>query len=265
MGDERIRIDPVPATDREAPERGESFRYSRAAEARATAGPPPWRRCVMRLRHRGEDTARAPLGRAFGARSGDKGGNANLGVWARTDDAYVWLHRTLTVERLRELMPAETEGLEVTRYELPNLRAINFVIVGLLGRGVAASTRTDPQAKGLGEYLRAKVVDLPTAAARRGAGCARHGGCAARPPASPTVLTATNPDRPPCTSPPSTSSSDRPSARSSSGRSTPTSTSGRRRASSRPTSSSPSSLRPGCSAWSTTPSTAVRAPTTATR
>ena len=102
------------------------------------------------------------LGRLFGARSGDKGGNANIGVWARTDDAFVWLHRFLTVERIRQLMPAETDGLEVLRYELPNLRALNIVIVGLLGRGVAASTRTDPQAKGLGEYLRAKVVEIPS-------------------------------------------------------------------------------------------------------
>jgi Acyclic terpene utilisation family protein AtuA len=109
-----------------------------------------------------DPTAAIALGRAFGARSGDKGGNANVGVWARRDDAYAWLHRFLTVERLRELMPAETEDLEVRRYELPNLRALNFVIIGLLGRGVAASTRLDPQAKGLGEYLRAKVVDLPT-------------------------------------------------------------------------------------------------------
>jgi hypothetical protein len=106
-------------------------------------------------------TVRAPLGLVVGARSGDKGGNANLGVWARTDEAYDWLSWLLTVERLRALMPAETEGLEVVRHDLPNLRAINFVIVGLLGRGVAASTRTDPQAKGLGEYLRAKHVDLP--------------------------------------------------------------------------------------------------------
>jgi len=98
----------------------------------------------------------------FGARSGDKGGNANIGVWAVDDRSYIWLHRFLTVERLRALMPAETDGLKVVRYELPNLRALNFVIVGLLGRGVAASTRTDPQAKGLGEYLRAKVVDIPT-------------------------------------------------------------------------------------------------------
>jgi len=67
----------------------------------------------------------------------------------------------LTTERVKEHFAAVCEGT-VTRYELPNLRALNFVIVGLLGRGVAASTRTDPQAKGLGEYLRAKVVELPT-------------------------------------------------------------------------------------------------------
>mgnify|MGYP001309592782 CR=1 FL=1 len=59
-------------------------------------------------------------------------------------------------------MPAETQGLRVDRHELANLRALNFVIHGLLGRGVAASTRTDPQAKGLGEYLRAKVIPIPT-------------------------------------------------------------------------------------------------------
>jgi hypothetical protein len=107
-------------------------------------------------------TARVPLGRLVGARSGDKGGLANVGVWCRTDDAYAWLSNELTVERLRELMPAETTGLEVERYELPNLRALNFVIVGLLGEGVASSGRLDAQAKGLGEYLRAKVVDIPT-------------------------------------------------------------------------------------------------------
>jgi hypothetical protein len=108
-------------------------------------------------------TTRVALGRLFGARSGDKGGNGNVGVWARSDDAYDFLAWFLTVDRLRELMPAETEGLEVERYELPNLRAVNFIIKGLLGRGVAASTRSDPQAKGLGEYLRAKIADVPVA------------------------------------------------------------------------------------------------------
>ena len=108
----------------------------------------------------GGPTRRVPLGTVFGARSGDKGGNANLGVWARSDSGYAWLAHYLTIERFRELV-SEARDLEVQRYELPNLRSVNFVIVGLLGEGVASSTRTDPQAKSLGEYLRAKMVDLP--------------------------------------------------------------------------------------------------------
>jgi hypothetical protein len=107
-------------------------------------------------------TSRAPLGAIFGARSGDKGGNANVGVWARSDAAYAWLADFLTVARFKELV-SESRDLEVLRYELPNLRALNFVVVGLLGEGVSSSTRPDPQAKSLGEYLRAKIVDLPMA------------------------------------------------------------------------------------------------------
>ena len=108
------------------------------------------------------ETVRAPLGRVVGARSGDKGGNANVGVWVRTDDAYAWLDELLTVDRFKALLP-ETATLEVERHPLPNLRALNFVVRGLLGEGVASSTRMDPQAKGLGEYLRAKHVDIPVA------------------------------------------------------------------------------------------------------
>ena len=95
-----------------------------------------------------------------GARSGDKGGNANLGVWGRTAAGYRWLEAFLTVDRLRDLMP-ETAGLVVERHAFPNIAALNFVIHGLLGDGVASSTRLDPQAKTLGEYLRAKVVEVP--------------------------------------------------------------------------------------------------------
>jgi hypothetical protein len=105
-------------------------------------------------------TRRAPLGLAFGARSGDKGGDANLGVWARTDAGYRWLAHELTTDRLRVLLP-EAADLAVDRFELPNLRALNFVLHGLLGEGVAASTRFDPQAKALGEWLRSRLVDLP--------------------------------------------------------------------------------------------------------
>ena len=96
----------------------------------------------------------------IGARSGDKGGNANIGVWVQSQEQYEWLEGFLTTDKLQELLP-ETQSLLVKRAELPNLLALNFVIVGLLEEGVAASTRMDAQAKGLGEYLRAKTVDLP--------------------------------------------------------------------------------------------------------
>ncbi len=117
----------------------------------------------------GGPTEPLPLGAAFGARSGDKGGDANLGIWADSQEGYAWLARHLGVERFKALVP-EAADLEVRRYPLPNLLALNFVVAGLLGEGVSSSTRFDPQAKGLGEYLRAKIVDLPVALARRGGG-----------------------------------------------------------------------------------------------
>jgi hypothetical protein len=103
---------------------------------------------------------RVPLGTVAGARSGDKGGNANIGLWTRTDAEYDWLRGYLDEDRFRLLLP-EAAALEVRRFALPNLRAVNFVVVGLLGEGVAASVRADPQAKGLGEYLRSRVVEVP--------------------------------------------------------------------------------------------------------
>ncbi len=105
-------------------------------------------------------TRRTPLGMVAGARSGDKGGSANVGVWVRTDEQWRWLAHTLTVEKLRELLP-ETADLPVIRHLLPNLRAVNFVIDGILGEGVAYQARFDPQAKGLGEWLRSRHVDIP--------------------------------------------------------------------------------------------------------
>jgi hypothetical protein len=105
-------------------------------------------------------TQRAPLGRIAAARSGDKGGSANVGVWVRTDEQWRWLANTLTVELLKQLLP-ETADLPVTRHLLPNLRAVNFVIEEILGQGVAYQARFDPQAKGLGEWLRSRHVDIP--------------------------------------------------------------------------------------------------------
>ncbi len=105
-------------------------------------------------------TRRVPLGTIAGARSGDKGGNANIGVWVRNDRAWEWLHSYLDVAELKRLLP-ETAELLVTRHVLANLRAINFVIEGILGEGVASNVRFDPQAKALGEWLRSRHVDVP--------------------------------------------------------------------------------------------------------
>jgi len=141
IGEETIPIAPVTAPTR--------FTPSVAPPARPR-GPLP------------ATTRTVPLGSICGARSGDKGGNANVGVWVRAPEAYRWLAAYLTAERLRELLP-EARALPVERHELPNLLALNFVIKGLLGDGVAASLRKDPQAKSLGEYLRAKLVPIPEA------------------------------------------------------------------------------------------------------
>ena len=107
-------------------------------------------------------TVQIPLGRLCGARSGDKGGNANVGLWAISVPAYDWLRQFLTTERFRELL-TEASVLEIDRYELPNLLALNFVVHGILAPGVSGTARPDPQAKGLGEYLRSRVVTAPSA------------------------------------------------------------------------------------------------------
>lgn len=108
----------------------------------------------------GGKTVRMPFGRVFATRSGDKGGNANLGVWAKTPEAYAFLREFLTIDKLKGLLK-DISAFEMERYEFPNLLAVNFYIMGVLGEGVAASLRSDPQAKTLGEYLRAKIIDLP--------------------------------------------------------------------------------------------------------
>jgi hypothetical protein len=137
----RVTIDPPPTAS--APEESAS-----GDPPAATGGDAPG--ATRRLR----------LGTIIGARSGDKGGNANVGFWARREAAFAWLRNELTVERLRALLP-EASTLVIERYELPNLLAVNFVIRGLLGEGVASSTRPDAQAKSLGEYLRSRLVDIP--------------------------------------------------------------------------------------------------------
>jgi len=100
------------------------------------------------------------LGEIVHARSGDKGGDANVGVWVRDAQAWEWLWSTLTVDELRHLLP-ETRALPIERYELPNLGAVNFVIRGLLGTGATSSLRLDAQAKALGEWLRSRSIKVP--------------------------------------------------------------------------------------------------------
>ena len=100
------------------------------------------------------------FGKIFGTRSGDKGGCANLGVWAKTQDAYSFLYDFLTVEKLKELLP-DLEKFVIDRYELPNIFSLNFYVHGILQEGVSSSTRMDGQAKSLGEYLRAKKINFP--------------------------------------------------------------------------------------------------------
>lgn len=126
-------------------------------------------------------TRRAPLGAVAGARSGDKGGDANVGVWVESDPAWAWLRDTLTVGAFKALLP-ETAPLEVTRHLLPALRALNFTVTGVLGDGVASGHRFDPQAKALGEWLRARHLDIPESLLQ-----------AAAPPATPPATTPEGP------------------------------------------------------------------------
>ncbi|HET7352113.1 MAG TPA: acyclic terpene utilization AtuA family protein [Marmoricola sp.] len=109
-------------------------------------------------------TRRIPLGTFVHARSGDKGGDANVGLWVRQGEHYgaraQWLRQFATADRVRELVP-EAADLDVEVYGLPNLGGVNVLIKGLLGEGVAASTRFDPQAKALGEWIRSRFVNVP--------------------------------------------------------------------------------------------------------
>ena len=109
-------------------------------------------------------TRSVPLGTIAHARSGDKGGDANVGVWARDgrEDRAAWLIELLTPDRVKALLP-EAADLAVEVHPLPNLGAVNIVLHGLLGEGVAASSRFDPQAKAVGEWLRSRHVDVPEA------------------------------------------------------------------------------------------------------
>ena len=100
------------------------------------------------------------FGSLYGTRSGDKGGCANLGVWAKNIDTYSYLYEFLTVDKLKDLLP-DLKDYAIDRYELPNILSLNFYVHDILQDGVSSSTRLDGQAKSLGEYLRAKDIEVP--------------------------------------------------------------------------------------------------------
>ena len=107
------------------------------------------------------ETSHVPLGTLFGARSGDKGGCANLGVWAKDLNAFAFLSSFLTIEKLKELMP-DLKEFKIDRFDLPNILSLNFYIHDILEDGVSSNSRKDAQAKSLGEYLRAKKANIPS-------------------------------------------------------------------------------------------------------
>ncbi|MBI3225438.1 MAG: DUF1446 domain-containing protein [Mycolicibacterium cosmeticum] len=116
----------------------------------------------------GGPVTRCPLGTILGGRSGDKAGNATLGIWARDDDAHRWLRSWWSEDAVYDLIP-EAAGHQLKIWELPHLRACGVTIVGLLGQGVAANLDLDSQGKGLAEYVRAKHRVIPDALLHHGA------------------------------------------------------------------------------------------------
>ena len=100
------------------------------------------------------------FGEIFGTRSGDKGGCANLGVWAKNSQTFSFLYNFLTIDRLKDLLP-DLREFKIERYELSNIKSLNFYIYDILQDGVSSNDRKDGQAKSLGEYLRAKKIKVP--------------------------------------------------------------------------------------------------------
>jgi len=100
------------------------------------------------------------FGDLYGTRSGDKGGCANIGVWAKNSKSFAFLSKYLSEEKLKELLP-DLKDFKIERFELSNINSLNFYIHGILEDGVSSNNRKDSQAKSLGEYLRAKIITVP--------------------------------------------------------------------------------------------------------
>jgi hypothetical protein len=109
-------------------------------------------------------TVRAPLGRIAGSRSGDKGGNATLGLWTRSDKAHEFLQAQWTEQYVTDLLQVHNRSdITLRLWHLPNLRAVGVTVLGWLGQGTATNILLDTQAKGLGEFVRARHIEIPQA------------------------------------------------------------------------------------------------------
>lgn len=113
-------------------------------------------------------TTTGPLGWIVHARSGDKGGNANVGFFVRNQDEYPWLKALLSKAKLVDLLGGEYENNRIERVEFHNILAVHFVIHDYLGKGVSSTVKMDSLAKSVAEYLRSKYVELPNKFLERG-------------------------------------------------------------------------------------------------
>jgi hypothetical protein len=120
-------------------------------------------------------TQLAPLGSIVHARSGDKANNSNIGFFVQHDDEYPWLQSFLTVPRLKLLFGDDwtdntEDGAErrVERCEFPKILAVHFRVLDFLDGGIASSSRIDGLGKGIGEFLRSRLVPVPVKFLERG-------------------------------------------------------------------------------------------------
>jgi len=114
-------------------------------------------------------TVRLPLGSIVLGRSGDKCSDCNVGFFVRNEDEWEWLRSFLTIEKVKELLgPEEYKGKPIDRFEMPNIRAVHFLLHDHLDRGYDACSTYDTLGKNCLEYLRAKTVDLPIQFVKRG-------------------------------------------------------------------------------------------------
>lgn len=101
-----------------------------------------------------------PLMAVANARSGDKGDGSNVGLIASSDQAYQWIREQVTVDRVKAHFSAICKG-SVERFELPNLRALNFILHDSLGGGGTESLKTDAQGKTHGQGLLRMTIEVP--------------------------------------------------------------------------------------------------------